>query len=269
MTALARPEGLFFSVSQLKLWLRCPRAYEYRYVRGADQEFLPAALVFGTAVHSALAHHHGSLLSGTPAPLEDSKQRFVDSMNAAKTGPLPLQEEEDGDSWDATIAKGLAMVDVALNHPLASSKVLAVEKSFSVDLHCPDTGELLQERLTGVLDLVIEEEGRPTIVEHKTAARRYSADQLRFDVQPSAYAYAAELMGWPEFGLKFNVITKTKVPAVQVEDLRRDENDLDDFIRTAVGVLKAVDQGISFPIRGWQCRSCQFKSRCRAAGRAS
>ena len=73
-------------------------------------------------------------------------------------------------------------------------------------------------------------------------------------------------LGWGDVGLKFNVVTKTKLPAVQVEDLRRDDNDIEDFLRTAVGVLAAVDAGISFPIRGWACRGCQFKARCKAAG---
>jgi hypothetical protein len=36
-------------------------------------------------------------------------------------------------------------------------KVVAVEEPFTVDLHHPDTGELLEEKLTGVLDLVVEE----------------------------------------------------------------------------------------------------------------
>lgn len=69
-----------------------------------------------------------------------------------------------------------------------------------------------------------------------------------------------------DVGLKFNVVTKTKTPAVQVESLRRDDNDIEDFLRTAVGVLAAVDAGISFPIRGWACRGSQFKARCKAAG---
>ncbi len=34
--------------------------------------------------------------------------------------------------------------------------------------------------------------------------------------------------------------------------------------RNARSVLE--DAGISFPIRGWACRGCQFKARCKAAG---
>jgi hypothetical protein len=267
VNAYTKPEGLFFSVSQLKSWLRCSRAYEYRYIRGADPEFVPVPLAFGSAFHEALAHHYRWLKAGEPSPsLEASKQRFVDSFTAARNGPVPLQNHDDeGESFELLQAKGLAMVEAALVHPLASSKVVAVEQTFTVDLHHPDTGEVLDVKLLGVVDLVIDE-GHRTIVEHKTAARKYTADQLMFDVQPSAYAYAAGQMGWGDVGLKFNVVTKTKVPAVQVEDLRRDDNDIDDFLRTAVGVLTAVEAGVSFPVRGWGCKGCQFKARCRSAG---
>jgi hypothetical protein len=225
-------------------------------------------LAFGTAFHAGLAHHYGWMKAGETTPsLEDAKQRFVDSFNQARSGPVPLQhDDDDGETFELLEAKGLQMLDAALAHPLSQSKVLAVEQSFTVDLHHPDTGEVLDIKLVGTVDLVIEEDDHRTVVEHKSSARKYTADQLNFDVQPSAYAYAAGQLGWGDVGLKFNVVTKTKLPAVQVEDLRRDDNDIEDFLRQAVGVLAAVDAGISFPIRGWACRGCQFKSRCRAAG---
>ena len=116
----------------------------------------------------------------------------------------------------------------------------------------------------GYIDLVIEEDGHRVLVEHKTSAKKYTLDQLVYDTQLSGYAFAAEQLGWGEVGLRFSVTTKTKSPAVQVEDVRRDEGDMADFLRTAVGVLKGIDAGISFPIRGWQCRGCAYKARCSA-----
>jgi hypothetical protein len=63
-------------------------------------------------------------------------------------------------------------------------------------------------------------------------------------------------------GLRFSVTTKTKNPVQQVEDVRRDAGDISDFLKTALGVLTAIDAGISFPIRGGACRSCPFRRRC-------
>jgi CRISPR/Cas system-associated exonuclease Cas4 (RecB family) len=143
-------------------------------------------------------------------------------------------------------------------------EVVAVEEPFSVLLHNPDTDEVLEERLTGFIDLVVLEDGHPVVVEHKTAAKKYGADQLRFDVQLTGYQYAMHQRGWADVGLRFQIVTKTKTPVVQVEDVLREGGDEVDFLRTVVGVLKAIDAGVFFPVRGWQCRGCQFRRRCGA-----
>ena len=73
--------------------------------------------------------------------------------------------------------------------------VEAVEKSFSVAIHDPETGEVLEEQLVGTMDLVALDDGRRVVVEHKTSAKKYAADQLRFDIQPTAYKLAAQAGG--------------------------------------------------------------------------
>lgn len=263
MNAPFKVEGLHFSVSQMKTWLQCPRKFEYRYIQGAEAEFVPMALVFGTAFHAALAHHYGWLQRGEVAAEAEVQQRFVDAMQAAKSGEVPLQDDDDGMSFDAALMKGPQMLEIALVHPSARPKVLGVEQKFSVDLYDADTGEVRDEKLLGIIDLIVEEDGHRVLVEHKTSSRKYTVEQLVFDTQLSGYAFAAEMMAWGEVGLRFSVVTKTKLPQVQVEDVRRDDGDMADFLRTAVGVLKAVDAGVSFPVRGWQCKSCPFRARCQ------
>lgn len=265
MNAKVPHDTLHFSITQMKTWLMCPRKFDLRYRRGAEPEFVPMPLAFGSAFHSALAYHYQWLMRGEPAPIEEVKQRFVDALTLAKNGPVPLQEDEEGTGFDAALAKGLQMLDVNLAHPSAiPAKVVGVEVPFTVDLYNVTTGEVLEEKLYGVIDLITEEEGRRVLVEHKTSSKKYSADQLNHDTQLSGYSFAAEAKGWGEVGLRFIVTTKTKVPQVQVEDVRRDEGDQADFLATALGVLTAIDAGISFPVRGWQCRTCPFRSRCES-----
>lgn len=55
-----------------------------------------------------------------------------------------------------------------------------------MDLHHPVTGEPFDVKLRGVVDLIIQKDGRPIIVEHKTPARRYGHEDLRFTPQPTA-----------------------------------------------------------------------------------
>jgi hypothetical protein len=101
------------------------------------------------------------------------------------------------------------------------------------------------------------------VVEHKTGARKWSDDQLRFDIQPTAYKLAAGQAGMGNVGLRLQVVTKVKVPVVQVAELERDSGDEVDFLRVTAGVLTAIDAGASYPVRGWACKGCQFSHACR------
>jgi putative RecB family exonuclease len=229
------PEGLYVSVSQMKCWLRCPRQFELKYIRGVPPAFVPVNLAFGSAIHAALAAYYQEIrISGNPLRRDLVLEVFRDAWAKAEEGDIPLQVDEDGDEPVNMVDKGVSMLHAFHDH---SSKVPpfeaeAVEHGFTVNLHDPDTGEVLDEQLVGTMDLVILEDGRRVVVEHKTAARKYGEDLLRFDLQVSGYKLAAREAGLGEVGLRFQVITKTKVPAVQVTGLTRDHQDEEDFVRT-------------------------------------
>lgn len=270
---MARPthEGLYTSVSQVKCYLRCPRQFELRYIRGVAPVFVPVALAFGSAFHAALAAFYGELkVSGAPLRRDLVLDTFRSEWARALDGPVPLQVDEDDEtSVVAVVDKGISMLHTFAEYAekaLEGVAVEAVEKAFAVAIRDPDSGEELEEQLVGTMDLVTIEGGRRVVVEHKTASKKYAADQLRFDIQPTAYRLAARQAGLGEVDLRFQVVTKTKVPAVQVADISRDGQDEDDFLRTAIGVLRAIDAGVSYPIRSWACRSCQFAHACKGSG---
>lgn len=257
-------DGLHVSVSQIKTWLRCPRQYELKYVRGFKPESVPRALAFGSAFHSALAHYYTAKKNTTAAATADE---LVEVFRAAWTentsGSIPIETAND-DAADPMDLGGKMLGAFAEHAANDTSEVLAVEEPFTSTLRDPDSGEVLEEVLTGYIDLIVLEDERPVVVEHKTSAKKYGADQLRFDVQPTGYQHAMHERGWRDVGLRFQIVTKTKTPQVQVEEIMRDQADELDFLRTAVGVLRAIDAGVFFPIRGWQCRGCQYRRRCGA-----
>ena len=86
-------DALHVSVSQVKTWLRCPRQYELRYVRGAEPEVVPTALAFGSAFHGALAarssHEAGSLVGPVA-------ERLVLGLPTAAQEHFVLAREVDG-----------------------------------------------------------------------------------------------------------------------------------------------------------------------------
>jgi putative RecB family exonuclease len=261
------PDGLYVSVSQLKCWLRCPRQFELKYVRGVPPAFVPVALAFGSAFHEALAGFYSELkTTGEPLRRDLLLDVFRESWGRQVTGPIPIQADADEESsLEQLTDKGISMLHTFYESAAKCAGdiiVEHVEHSFAVEIHDPATGETLDETLVGTMDLVIVEDGRRVVVEHKSASKKYTQDQLRYDVQPTAYRLAARQAGMGAVGIRFQVITKSRVPALQVADVQRDLQDEDDFLRTATGVLRAIDAGVSFPIRGWACRTCPYSHAC-------
>jgi hypothetical protein len=261
------PEGLYISVSQLKCWRRCPRQYELKYVKGVPPAFVPVPFAFGTAFHETAAIMYSELKNSGALPSKEVlAETFRDSWTRASSGSIPLQADED-DSVDpgAVTDKGVQMVEVFHDHVVKTSATMvveAVERPFAVSIHQPDTGEVMEEQLVGTMDLVVTDCDHRAGVEHKTGARKWSDDQLRFDFQPTAYKLAARQAGMGDVGLRLQLVTKAKVPVVQVAEPERDGGDEVDFLRVAAGVLTAIDAGVAYPVRGWACKGCQYAHAC-------
>lgn len=262
-------EELHISVSAIKSFLLCSRAFEFRYRLGITPEHVPAPLALGVALHAALAaHYEGIRLTGSPPSLEEVLQVFRDAWADAAEGPIPLQASSDDEAEDdgAHVDTGVRMLTAFRLHPATSEPVLvhSVEQRFSVPLYHPTTGELLDERLNGAIDLVlVDPDGRNVVVDHKSSAKKFGGDQLRHDFQLTAYQIAARELELGDVALRYQVLTKTKKPAIYVEEIRRDESDEADFMSLVVGVLAIINAGLpSFPQRGWQCRSCPYQAAC-------
>jgi CRISPR/Cas system-associated exonuclease Cas4 (RecB family) len=261
------PEGLYVSVSQVKAYLHCPRQYELHYIRGEPPAFVPVALAFGSAFHAALAAYYREVrTTGAPLALDLVLDVFRAAWEKESTGPVPLQGDEE-DLADNVVDRGVSMLHAFHEQAAKTAPELhveSVEKSFGVMIHDPQNGAVFEEQLVGTIDLIVREGETRIVVEHKTAGKKYTQDQLRFDVQPTAYKLAARELGLGDVGLRYQVITKTKVPAIQIADVHRDEQDEDDFLRTVGGVLRAIDAGVSYPVRGWACRSCPWRAPCES-----
>ena len=266
-------DGLSVSISLLKEFMICPRRYQLHRVLGVEPAFVPVPLALGSATHQGFAAIYSAMqLCGEAAPVDEVLQVFRDAWAVATDGPVPLKlDEDDPDPVDA----GVKMLTAFHAHVVATGpvKVVAVELPFSrIELADPETGELLDEHLSGVVDLVVEEGAgeapRNVVVEHKTAARKWTRDQLDNDFQVTAYQIAARKLGLGEqVGLRFQVVTKTKVAVVQVEDVVRDDLAEVDFLRTATGVLRAIGSGSFWPVRSWACKSCPYAHACSGGRR--
>jgi putative RecB family exonuclease len=225
---------------------------------GAEPEFIPANLVLGSAVHEGLAAYYRSVMTTSESPeFAVCMAAFHATLVGFRKGKLPIN---DGDKIEA---QGEALLKVFYETVYQDPpNVVGVEVPFTFELPDPTTGEILEEALVGALDLVVREEEKHVVEEHKTAAKKWSKDQIKNDGQLSAYKLVARKLGLGEVGLRLQVLTKTKKPKMIVENTDRTERDEQDFLATVVGVLRAVDAGVFYPVRTSMCGGCAFQRRC-------
>lgn len=242
------------SVTQMRMYQRCPRQYEYRYIHGLRER--PAgALIQGKVFHTTIEDNlTQKIQTETDLPLDEMTDRFATHFKEAS-------EAEDIDWKDETPdeAKDTGVTLVTAHHKELAPKLhpAIVEKEFSVPLG--DTHDL-----NGRIDL-IEKDGQ--IVDHKTAAKSPSQDDADTDMQLTAYALVQQLEGAPAPALRLDVVTKAKTPkAIRLTTVRT-ENDLLWFVTMFEQIAAAIKTGIFPPNpNGWHCSktACGYWERCRS-----
>ena len=250
------PAELHVSVSQVKTYLACPRKYELRYVLGIPPETRALNLVFGSAIHEGLAAYYVALKENTEPAREMVLSTFNDSIDEALLDQPPVLLDDDENAGTLK-DKGVALLGVFLEHVEKPDKVLAVEQPFAVDLVDPRTGHMVEEQFTGVLDALVEVEGHQVILEHKTAAKKWSQDQLDYDLQAGAYLAAI-----PATCVRLQCLLKTKTPSLDIQDLLRSASQKNEAIDVICRVLDAIRAGAFWRNRGWACRGCEFEKQC-------
>ncbi len=242
----------YLSASRIKVYLQCPRKYFLQYVRGIEPAWRPVPLLFGSSFHTAVDAWLQKDAVTADAVKNIFRQSFTESVEHS---PIPVLFDEGDDLTKSTVL-GEKMLEVFLDRVPMPRKVYGVEVAFEVNLD-PELPPVI-----GSLDAIVEEEdGRTSVWELKTSKRKYSGDQLTFDLQPTVYARAVQ-----DLGLVADVVmlvtTKTAKPDVQVERLTRGRSDFDDLLATAWSVRRAIDAGVDHPVRSAMCRGCPFVHAC-------
>ena len=253
------------SISALGTYLRCPRSFEHRYILRTPPSHRAGALAFGTAIHTALALFYSHLMEGQPEPsAEDLADSFSDTWTRELDTDIPVLLDGK-DTPDSARDMGVALVRVFHEQAPRPHKVLGVEEPFSIEVIDPRTGTAFSERLVGVFDAVVrDEDGSCRILEHKTAARRWSQTRLDHDLQVSGYTLAAPMVGLPAASVTLQVLLKTKAPALELYHPTRTDRDRQDLLQVISGVLCAIKVGAFYPIRDWPYQSCPYAGPCMA-----
>lgn len=244
------------SVSQVQSYLFCPLKYRFQYLDKITPPWRPAALAFGSSVHSAIEWFHRERLAGrTPTP-EAVANIFAADWFAQNLEPVVFPERE---SKEILAEKGKELVRLYVEE--ASTELpLLTEDRFEIDLIDPETGEVLDIRLRGVIDLV-EQDG--TLVELKTAARTFDTGSLERHLQLSTYALVRFLATGTIPPLRIYALLKTKAPRIERLPATRTVEDLAWTCRLIESVALAIRSGCFFPNPSWKCAECEFFAHCQ------
>jgi len=245
------------SVSQVQAYLGCPLKYRFQYVDKIPKPWRACALAFGSSVHAAVEWFHKERLAGRTADLTEVLKIFDADWYAQNLEPLVFSERE---SKDSLAEKGRAMLQLYVEST-NGVKPVAVEQPFELDLADPETGELLDVRLRGVVDLV--EEGE-TLVDLKTAARTLEQGGLERHLQLSTYALAFFLLHGTIPKLRLDMLLKTTKPRLERHETTRTIEDLGWTARLIAATERAIVTEQFFPSPSWRCSECEYFAHCQA-----
>ena len=260
-----RPGGVweYVSPSRLSCWLACPLRWAFRYRDGLRTP-TTASLFTGKAVHASLECYYRHRQLGVTLEADEVNRRSLESW-------AQLVDEENM-TFDSPESEGAMqrqvsdLVRVYLDTVPKDEKPLAVEVAAEAPLVDPFTGEDLGLPMVGVIDLVLDGQAGPIIVDHKTAARSSEPMEISHDIQLSSYAWLyRQITGQQEAGLEIRSLIKTKVPKCEFHPYAaRTEAHFRRLFAVLHEYVDALGRDTFNYRPGFGCALCDFREQCRA-----
>src|SRR5579862_6768058 len=244
------------SSSQINLYLLCGLKYRFQYIDKLPKPFKSSALLFGSAIHSALSWLHDQRQAGTPDSLERLYKIFDADFYSQKVEKNITFK--DGEDEMKLIAMGKEMLGFYYQEP--PNEIKGSEMRFNFPLVNHRTGESLGINLEGYFDLI---EADDTIVEFKTSAQTLSQSDIKSHLQLTAYGYAFDLLyGRLPRAFKLVNFVKTKKPKMEITETYRGKENFEAFFFLVEQVLNGIERKVFLPRPGYWCRDCEYAAQC-------
>ncbi len=222
------------SVTQIRMYLRCPAQYYFRYVLGLKVP-PPGATVLGRAVHCGLEYCFREKLEKMEAPPVNRILDIYDAAFEAERPEADWKEEDPGKAKD----DGAALLRLHYQEVAPHLVPAAVERRVEIPMEKENT------YLLGFIDL---ETADGLIVDHKTVSRTPPEDKAAEDIQLSAYALAyRRAHGKMPNGVRLDFLVRNKTVKIVTRSANRTEADLIRFWKLAKGVVKAIQAEVFYP----------------------
>jgi len=237
------------SHSQIQLWDRCPRQWEYRYMKLIPS--IPSGeLVLGGAYHAALDFNFKQKIDSR----EDLSTEECLDMFAKEWGKRVRREESV--NWgkkdpDRLMLVGLALVEEYIDSTAPTVQPLFSERTFRTEVAGID--------FIYIMDLQDENK---IVIDHKTAGRPY----IQLDVDKDLQASAAAFVLGRSIVFHNHVAVKVKIPYIQIVKTIRVAADIEWWIKKVSLTVEHMMSGIAPPnIDSWLCNPlyCSCWDMCR------
>ncbi|MBI3832196.1 MAG: PD-(D/E)XK nuclease family protein [Planctomycetes bacterium] len=253
------------SWSALQTYAQCPQKYFYRYLERAPEERAPAALLFGTAFHTATERLHEARLLGRGLPSAEALTAIYEGAwgEQARARPQIVYGPSEGPlSLSDQARRMLAAYRQHLERPeCCAREVLGIEEEARFRL-LPDAPPIHAR-----LDLIEREGDTLLLTDLKTARAAWNESKLREQVSQlviyvEGLAPWARTLGVREVRARFVVLTKARQPRVQVLETPVGAPETARLKEQVQATWTAI-RARAFPRReGWPCTSCPFRVRC-------
>ena len=252
------------SFTQINTYLICPLKYKFQYIDRIEWQFVPSGLLFGGCLHKSLEHYYNGRMENRNISFEELYSIFEGSWIKEQNGKAVFYSNGETDKKLFETAGGLLKVFLTKTNP---NKILAVEKDFEVELKHIETEEKIPVPLRGKIDLIEKEsDGTVIIVDHKTAAKKYTKDKISQDMQMTCYSYVTYFYKMHEKNnvkFRFDVFIKSKNPDMIPYYTERTLNDYSNLYLITKNFLKGIENNVFYPNKGFFCGDCVFKEPCK------
>ncbi len=247
------------SYSRLSQFLRCPLQFYFKRILKLPEPTAGSGLVFGSAIHNALAYIHNQIKVGETIDRDIVIREFLETWHDYRGTEIKYKANESRKSLSEM---GARLLDLYLENPI-SVGIRQVEHNVLVPL-MNSRHEYLATPMVSVFDLLTETNGTVTLHEFKTSARKYSCLEVDLSLQATAYANAVyQLYGQIPI-VEFVVLTKTKTPKIHRIETYRTEQQLLQFGDLVEKVESAIRNNSFYPNPSpMNCSTCPFREPCK------
>ena len=238
------------SITQIKMFLRCPLQYFFRYKQGIK---IPpnSAMTMGRCVHQTIEDLYKKRIDKKEMTEEELKERFSSHWSEESKETQFKRDETSGELKD----EGIKLVSKYLEDIAPTVKPKELEKKFELKFdNVPYT-------LVGIIDLI---EIGGTIVDHKCSKRSPNQAEIDRDIQLSAYQIGYKsLYGKDPSGLRYDYVVRNQTPKTVQCKTERTQGALNRFLKLVGHVSKAIENDIYYPNESMMtCSCCGFKDLC-------